>query len=437
MTTFPEGFLWGAATSAAQVEGAWDEGGRTPSIWDAAPAKKIKHGDDCRVACDHYHRWREDVALMQKIGLKSYRFSVSWSRVMPAEGQANPAGLRFYSELVDALLEAGIEPLVTIYHWDLPLWAQRLGGWKSERIVSLFADYARVVVDALGDRARWWMPMNEPSCFIMNGHMQGVHAPFARDYLALNRLTRNCMLAFAAAVEVVRERAKLEPKVGLAFACSAYVPASEGAADLEYARKQTFEQGPGLMGNGWWMDPILAGRPVRAYGVYRTSEKDLPRIRQKLDFVGVNSYSPLNYADWGSDGSKPPAGAPRNLLGWEVVDSTLYWTARFVHERYSLPVMVTENGLAANDWKALDGGVHDPQRADYLVRHLRGLKRAASEGVPLLGYQHWSLMDNFEWAEGYDPRFGLVYVDFATGERTLKDSAAAYRRIIQTNGAEL
>ena len=224
---FPNGFLWGASSAAPQIEGAWNEDGRTPSIWDVAPEKKIKNGENCRTACDHYHRWREDVALMKQIGLKSYRFSVSWSRVMPEEGKVNPKGLQFYSDLVDALIEAGIEPLVTIFHWDLPLWVYQKGGWMSEKVVPLFREYTKTVVETLSDRVMWWMTINEPACFIMNSYLQGVHAPFKRNYLALSKLSRNAMLAHGAAVETIRQYAKHSPKVGIALSSGAFVPEDE------------------------------------------------------------------------------------------------------------------------------------------------------------------------------------------------------------------
>lgn len=436
-TVFPKEFLWGAASASAQVEGGWNEGGRTPSIWDAACPKRIKHGDNCHTACDHYHRWKEDAALMKELGLKSYRFSISWSRIIPEEGKVNPAGLKFYSDLVDELLAAGVEPLVTIYHWDLPLWVHKKGGWLSPKIIPLFRDYATAVVDALSDRVTWWMTMNEPQCFIMNGYMQGAHAPFKRDYLALSRLTRNCMLAHAQAVKVIRQYAKKPPKVGIAMASGCFVPKDETPKEIETARKNSIETGMGLMGNRWWMDPILAGKPVRAYGVYASKQEDMAEIAQPLDFVGLNLYTPYNHSDWGGDPKAHRAGLPRTSLGWVVDERVMYWTVRFVYERYHLPIIITENGMAENDFVCLDGGVHDPQRTDFIRRYLGSLKRAVREGYPVLGYQHWSIMDNFEWAEGYDPRFGLVFVDYATGERIVKDSAWAYKKIIETNGEML
>ena len=434
-TGFPDSFLWGAASAAAQIEGAWNEDGRTPSIWDMATKKQVKHGETCHTACDHYHRFREDVAIMKDLGLKSYRFSVSWSRVIPEEGKINEKGLQFYSDLVDTLLKAGIEPMVTVFHWDLPLWVYKKGGWKSAAVVSLFAEYTKVLVETLSDRVTWWMTVNEPGCFIMNGYLQGVHAPFKRDYLALSKLTRNCMLAHAAAVDVIRKYAKKPPKVGAAFSSGAFVPENETPEAIEDARKKSVETGNGLMGNRWWMDPMILGKPVRAYGIYHSDEKDMEKIRREIDFMGLNIYTSFNYADWGKDVQKPKPGMARNSLGWVIDERCMYWNVRFIHERYGLPIMITENGLAANDTVSTDGKVHDPQRADFIRRYLSQLARAIKEGIPVLGYQHWALLDNFEWAEGYDPRFGLVYVDYATQERIVKDAAWAYKKIIETNGA--
>lgn len=433
---FSEKFLWGAASASAQIEGAFRIDGRTDSIWDIAPARKVKNGENCHTACDHYHQYKKDVAMMTKMGLKSYRFSVSWSRVIPSEGQVNKKGLQFYSDLVDELIANGIEPLVTIYHWDLPTWVYKKGGWMNSKIAESFADYTRVVVEALSDRVTYWITMNEPQCFIMNGYMQGVHAPFKRNYLALSKLTRNCMFAHGDAVKVIRKFAKKTPKVGIAMASGSFVPENETPDLIEEARRKSMEEGVGLMSNRWWLDPILAGKPVTAYGIYHSKQKDMERIHQKLDFVGLNCYAPMNHGSWGADGPIAP-GAAVSSMGWEIDGRTLYWTPKFVYERYHLPIMITENGMADNDFKCLDGGVHDPQRVDFLHRYLSQLKRAIKEGIPIIGYQHWSVMDNFEWAEGYEPRFGLIYVDYETGERTLKDSALEYQKIIACNGANI
>ena len=436
-TVFPKDFLWGAATASAQIEGGWDCGGRTPSIWDVAPAGKVHNDETCHTACDHYHRWREDVALMKELGLKSYRFSVSWSRIIPQEGTVNEEGLKFYSDLVDALLEAGIEPLVTLYHWDLPLWMHEKGGWKTLAIRNAFLEYASAVVDRLSDRVQYWITFNEPQCFLMNGYMQGIHAPFQRDYLSLPRITRNFMLTNAATVRLIRERAKKNPRIGIAFAAGAFIPAEETQSGIETARHKSFYKGMGTMNNRWWMDPILLGKPVAAYGVYRSRKRDMKDIQVDFDFIGINNYTAFNYSDWGGDKNIDPSNLPKNSLGWIIDGRSIYWTVRFLHERYKLPIMITENGMSNLDAVNKQGEVADDLRIGYIDEYLQNLKRAISEGIPVLGYQHWSLMDNFEWAEGYDPRFGLIYVDFGTGKRTIKKSGYHYKSIIESNGATI
>ena len=436
-TIFPKDFLWGAASSAAQIEGAWNEDGRSPSIWDIAPKKKIRNGEDCHIASDHYHHFREDVKMMKELGLKSYRFSISWSRVMPEEGKVNEKGISFYSDLVDELIKADIEPLVTIYHWDMPLWVYEKGGWMSEKIIPLFKEYTKIVVDRLSDRVSWWMTINEPACFIMNGYMQGEHAPFKRNYLALSKLTRNCMLAHGEALKAIRKYAKKTPKVGIAFSSGAFIPKTEDPDEIEKARRMSVESDNGLMSNRWWMDPIILGKPVKAYGIYASHEKDMIEICQPLDFMGLNIYTSFNYSSWGKGSQVPSPGIAKNSLGWVIDERVMYWNLRFIYERYGLPIMITENGVSLNDSVSLDDRVHDPQRTDFIYRYLGQLKKAMNEGIPVIGYQHWSIMDNFEWAEGYDPRFGLVYVDFDSGRRIIKDSAWEYKKIIETNGAGL
>lgn len=429
---FPKDFLWGAATAAPQIEGAYLDDGRTPSIWDIAPNGKIKNNATCHDACDHYHHMKEDVALMKEIGLKSYRFSVSWSRVMPKQGVINTKGLQFYTDLVDELRANNIEPLVTLYHWDMPVWVCEQGGWLSEKIIPLFEEYTKAVVEALSDKVTYWIPMNEPQCFIMNGYMQGAHAPFKHRYFALAKLTRICLMAHKRSVDTIRKYAKTTPKIGIAFASGAYIPTDESREALEIARDKSFNQGLGVMGNRWWADPILKGEPVTAYGVYRTHKKDMPKIKCDLDFIGLNVYQPFQDGSWGN---KPAEGDKDRLtsMGWVIDGRCLYYTIKFFNERYSLPVMVTENGMA-NDDTVVDGVVEDKKRISFLHEYLNGVKRAIDEGISVLGYQHWSLMDNFEWAEGYGPRFGLIHIDYKTKKRILKNSAYEYKKIIESNG---
>lgn len=289
---FRDDFLWGAATASAQIEGGWNEDGRTPSIWDLAPNGKIKGGADCHTACDHFHRVKEDVALMKELGLKSYRFSISWSRIQPRENEINKKGLDFYINLVDELRKANIEPLVTIYHWDLPIWVHQKGGFLSEEIIPLFEKYTKIVVDALSDKVTYWIPMNEPQCFIMLGYCYMVHAPFKFGLQNIPKATRICMLAHAKAVKVIRKYAKTPAKIGIAMAAGAFIPKDNSTSEIETARRKTFNSGIGLMNNRWWSDPILLGKPVTAYGFFKTHEKDMAEIYQPLDFVGLNVYQP-------------------------------------------------------------------------------------------------------------------------------------------------
>lgn len=437
MYKVPDDFLWGVSTAAAQIEGGYLEDGRTESIWDVAPASKIRNGENCHTACDHYHRYREDVALMKEIGVNSYRFSVSWSRVLPAEGVINEKGLAFYSNLVDELLAAGIEPMITLYHWDLPLWAQKQGGWANPKIVELFADYTGTVVDALSDRVTYWLTFNEPQCFLMNSYLTCIHAPFERRVLGISRLIRHFMQANRRSVDVIRARARKTPKVGLSFGAGAYIPLNEKEpASVEEARRMSFEESfSGTMNNRLWLDPVLLGRGVSALGIYRVSDKLAREVKTEFDFLAFNNYEAFNYSSWDQFALKKAYKVDReklkkNSLGWVCDGRTLYWTAKFMYERYGLPIMITENGYCAED-RLADGRVVDHDRIDFMDDYIGNVKKAMEDGVKILGFHYWSLLDNFEWAEGYGPRFGLVYVDYRTGERTMKQSAYHYKEIIK------
>lgn len=430
---FPENFLWGAASAAAQVEGAWQEDGKCPSIWDIA-GKHIKSGEDCHTACDHYHRYEEDVALMKQLGLKSYRFSVSMCRVMPEEGKINPKGLDFYKRLVSELRNANIEPLCTLYHWDLPVWAQKQGGWKNPKIVDWYLDYVKAVVEALSGQVRYWMTFNEPQVFIMLGYVMGSFAPFEHAVFSYKNCLRHMLLAHGKAVKLIRETAKLEPLVGIAMAATTYIPDREDAAGLQDAAQKSFASQVGEGSNSLYADPICLGRASKMLR-RKLSPEDLKIISQPIDFIGVNVYQPSNpmLNKKGYDTS----ALPKTNMGWVIDGRCLYWTIRQYWERYHIPVMVTENGMSGDDSVSPDGMVHDSLRTGFLDDFLAGVKRAVDEGIPVLGYQHWSIMDNFEWCEGYGPRFGLIHVDYKTQKRTIKDSAYHYGEIIRTNGAIL
>ena len=336
---FPKDFLWGAATSAVQIEGAWQEDGKAPSIWDVA-AHRILNRDNCHVACDHYHRYREDVALMKELGLPSYRFSVSWPRIMPEPGRINEAGLAFYRDLVAELTDAGIEPVVTLYHWDLPLWAEEIGGWRSAEVTDWFLEYAKHVIDALSDRVRCWITFNEPQVFILQAYVQGAFAPFQHKISKTRTYVHNMLMAHGKCVSLLRERAKLSPTIGIAMAASVYIPDSFDETSLARAEKRSFHSFFGELQNAMYSDPIFLGRASRLMNG-KLKEEDLAVISAPLDFIGVNVYRPLN--PWFRPVSYRREKHPRTMMKWPVDPRCLYWTIRLFHERYHLPAMVTDD----------------------------------------------------------------------------------------------
>ncbi len=448
---FRKDFVWGAAAASYQIEGAHDADGKGPSVWDAFCRWEGKTflGQTGETACDHYHRYREDVALMKQMGLKGYRLSISWPRVLPeGVGAVNEKGLAFYDCLVDALLEAGVQPWVTLFHWDLPLALHRRGGWLNREIVEWFGQYARVIMDRLSDRVRHWMTLNEPQVFISHGYGEGVHAPGLklgiRDLLLA---AHHALMAHGRAVQVIRQYAKSSPTVGWAPVGSVRYPATSSPADVEAARLATTTvRHKYLWSNAWFGDPVvLGGYPssgLRLFGAEmpKIQPGDMELMKQPLDFYGMNNYvgSPVRAGADGQPEDVPPEpGRPISAYYWPVTPLSHYWGPKFLSEHYRLPIVVTENGMANADWVALDGRVHDPQRIDFMQRYLRELRRAADDGVDIRGYFHWSLMDNFEWAEGFKQRFGLIHVDYTTQKRTPKDSALWYAEVIRANGANL
>ncbi len=435
---FSKDFLWGAASAAHQVEGAYNEDGKGPGIWDALALGNVKRGENGNVACDHYHRYKEDVAIMKELGLKSYRFSVSWPRVMPQPGVINAKGLQFYSDLVDELLQAGIEPMCSIFHWNLPMWAHEWGGWGNEETARYYEEYTKVVVDKLSDRVHYWLTLNEPQCFIGCGYFIGVHAPFQKlPIQEIKKLTRVAMLAHGKGAKVIRETAKTKPQIGFAPTCDAWVPKDDSEEAIAWARNQSLRDEANPFTMRYWADPIVLGEIPESLAD-TLSPEDMDIIHQPLDFYAYNVYSSSNYGDLSYEKKEEVTpGQPRTMMDWVIQPKVMYWATKFLYERYRLPILITENGMANIDFVMRDGKVHDPQRTDYIETYLKELKRAADEGIPVIGYQYWSIMDNFEWAEGYDKRFGLVYVDYNTLKRTIKDSAYVYRDIIRTNGENL
>lgn len=438
---FPEKFLWGAASAAPQVEGAYNEDGKGLSVWDALSDGHVAHGDSCRVSCDHYHRYKEDVALMKKLGLQAYRFSVSWPRIIPEEGRVNEKGLQFYRDLVQELLDAGIVPLCTLYHWDLPMWMHEKGGWFADDISDHFEFYTKVVVDALSDKVSHWMTFNEGTSFLGEGYLHGTHPPYEtvpadseEEYDRISRLSKNLLLCHGRAASVIRSHAVLPPSVGIATDGTLFMPDSESKEDIDAARKKTFGSGVSHYYLNWWLDPIMNGTAHPRLSEL-ISDAEMQIIHQPLDFIGFNCYLSANYND-GPDGRMAAywPGIPRTNMGWPVTPDALYWGARFITERYNTPVMITENGMANVDFVMDDGCVHDPQRIQFMKWYLRGLRRACEEGYPIIGYMAWSVLDNFEWAFGYEKRFGLVYVDYRTQKRIPKDSAYWYADVIRQNG---
>jgi beta-glucosidase len=448
--SFPSNFVWGAAAASYQIEGAMTEDGKGLSVWDmfSRIPGKVWNDQTGAIACDHYHRYPEDIALMSQIGLKAYRFSISWPRVIPAGiGAVNTKGLDFYDRLVDALLAAQITPYITLFHWDYPYELFCRGGWLNPDCADWFAEYTRIVVDKLSDRVSHWFTLNEPQCFIGLGHYEGRHAPgLLHGFHEILRMGHNALLAHGKAVQVIRAHSKTVSKIGYAPLAEISVPVSSSAADVEAARQSTFAVRPkDYWSCSWWMDPVYLGHypeeGLAVFGSYLPSipDSDFDIIRQPLDFCCFNIYT-AKYVKAGATGPEVVPMVldhPTTAFRWPVSPELLYWAPRFYYERYQLPITITENGMSNIDWVSLDGKVHDPQRIDYLNRHLLELKRAVDEGVKVHGYFQWSLTDNFEWAQGFKERFGLVYVDFTTQQRIMKDSAYWYKEVIATNGANL
>jgi len=445
MTKFPDGFLWGAATSAYQIEGSSLADGAGPSIWHrfVHTPGMTADGDTGDVTCDHYNRYRDDIEMMRSLGLQAYRFSINWGRIFPqGTGSINAAGLDFYERLVDALLEAGIEPLATLYHWDLPAALDDRGGWLNPEIAHWFADYGEAMFRRLDGRVKKWATLNEPWVVTDGGYLHGALAPGHKNLFETPIASRNLMLAHGAAVQRYRQVGKHE--IGLVVNLEPKFPASDSEADRKAAIRSD-----GYM-NRQYLDPAFGlGCPPEMAEIFGPAWRDwtseeLALAAQPIDWLGVNYYT---RGVMKQDDNKPPVFTdyvrqPRAIYtetGWEVFEQGLTDTLLWVKERYgNPPLYITENGSAFYDPPAsIDGRVEDPLRVDYLKRHLRAVHAAIGKGADVRGYMAWSLLDNLEWSLGFSKRFGIVHVDFATQERTPKDSARFYSQVIASNGTVL
>ena len=442
--TFPKSFLWGSATASYQVEGAVHEGGRGASVWDmfSHTAGKTSNGDTGDVADDFYHLYPDDIKLMKTMGLKTFRFSVAWSRIFPkGTGQPNVQGVDFYKRVVDALLAAGIQPYCTLFHWDLPQALQDAGGWENRDTAKAFADYAGYTAGVLSDRVKNFMTMNEMRSFVELGYGNGVHAPGLKvGPKRLAQLNHYVVLAHGMAVQAIRAATKAGTKVGIADNVAAATPVIETPEHIEAARRAMREE------NAMFLTVVEEGRYTDLYlkrlgeNVPKFTAEEMAIIKSPMDFVGINIYQPTYVRADGSEKGyavvDPPASSPHMYSPWLYVGpEALYWAPRLVSEIWNVKEMyITENGASSTDEMAPDGHVYDTDRVMYLRNYLTQLHRAVSEGIPVRGYFLWSLLDNYEWADGYGKRFGIIHVDFKTQKRVPKLSADFYREVIARNG---
>ncbi len=443
--SFAKDFIWGGASAAYQIEGAYNEDGKGLNIWDVYSRLpgKTKYTETGDVSCDHYHRYKEDVKLFKELGIKYYRFSINWTRVLPdGIGKVNEAGLKFYSDLVDELIANDIEPMITLYHWDYPHELYRKGAWLNSESPEWFEEYTKVVVDALSDRVKYWLTINEPQCVLGCGYWTGTHAPFQKYATKdLITMTHNILLSHGRAVRYIRQHAKQKCKISFVSTAPVRVPKDNSKEAIEIAKTKSMTMNSKLFfSTNWWCDPVYLGKyPDEAYDIFgddmiHPSKEDMELISQPLDFFTSNIY----YSDSDRIENEYPTnsyqGAPKTTMNWIITEEVMYWSTKFTYERYGLPILIGENGMANFDWVNVNGKVCDPNRIDYIVRYLRQLKQANDEGVPIIGYLYWSVMDNFEWALGYEQRFGLIYVDYRTLKRTIKESGYWYKKLIESNG---
>ena len=446
--SFPPHFVWGAATASYQIEGATEADGRKPSIWDTfcATPGKVANGESGAVACDHYHRWQDDIALMRdQIGVKNYRFSIAWPRILPdGVGTVNTAGLDFYDKLVDGLLEAGITPWATLYHWDLPQALQDTGGWTNRAIVDAYLNYTNVVTERLGDRVKQWMTFNEPWVFTYVGYAEGRHVPGGTNWTDYLAAAHHMLLANGQAIPAIKHHSS-DSQVGLVLNLAWADPATDSEADQNAANRHMSFM------NRWFLDPIYNEHYPSGMLAWYTQaglmpeviqDGDLSIISEEPDFLGVNFYKREVIAhddDGGVLYTKQVAQPGEHTeMGWEVSPESIYNVLKWVNDHYEPEnIYITENGAAFVDTVAEDGGVHDDRRINFYQQYIANVHRALQDDVPIQGYFAWSLLDNFEWAYGYEKRFGITYVDYETQQRILKDSGKWYAEMIKTGSYTL
>ncbi|MDO4306584.1 MAG: GH1 family beta-glucosidase [Eubacteriales bacterium] len=445
--TFPKDFVWGTATASYQIEGAVREDGRGESIWDryCSIPGNVRRNDTGEVACDHYHRYKEDVALMKQLGMKAYRFSVAWTRILPkGRGEINEKGIRFYSDLVDELLSAGIEPYITLYHWDLPQALQDIGGWANPEMPGYFLEFSRIVFDRLGDRVKHWMTLNEPYCAAFLGNYEGRMAPGLHDFSTAVLAAYHMYVGHGLVVKDFRENHR-EGEIGIALNLMGRLPLTQDEKNLAAAKRAD-----GYL-NRWFIEPIVKGEyPKDMIELYRSKgvvlpefrKEDLALISQKLDFIALNYYNdfwvkedksrwPLEFV------IENPPHMPETDRSWPITEEGFTNMLLRMKNEYGVDnIFISENGASYHDVVNMEGKVVDNARCDFLRRHVIALHKAIQEGVNVRGYFVWSLYDNFEWAEGYDSRFGIVHIDFGTQKRTIKESGYWYSNLIAQNAVE-
>ena len=450
---FRDDFVWGVASSAYQIEGREEGDGCGKNIWDTFTEQgRILDGHTAAVASDHMHRYKEDYALMRMLGIQAYRFSMSWARLIPdGTGEVNQKAVALYRDMILEMKKNGIEPYITMYHWEFPQALQDRGGWLNEEVIQWFGYYAKVVAENFSDICEHFITLNEPECFVGIGHLSGIHAPGLKlPQKDVFQIAHNALRAHGQAVINLRKYACRPIKVGYAPTCGMAYPATNRPEDIEAARKVLFgfyqPMDNWTWNVAWFNDPVFLGKypeeGLKNFAEYlpEITEEDMKLISQPLDFMGQNIYNGYMVAQ-GKDGEiefvDRPAGFPKTGANWPVTPDCFYWGVKFLYDRYKLPLYITENGMSCHDDVSLDGMVHDPNRQNFLDLYISALQKANDEGVDVRGYFLWTFLDNFEWDKGYTERFGIVHVDFATQKRIVKDSAYWYQKIIETNGAEL